>query len=40
MNNIPKYGPDAPFLDEEEKELVTDFEGCCRGWGYLTAECS
>ena len=26
MNNIPKYGPGAPFLDEEEKELVTDFE--------------
>ncbi len=26
MNNISKYGPDAPFLDEEEKELVTDFE--------------
>lgn len=25
MNNIQQYGPD-PFLDEEEKELVTDFE--------------
>ena len=26
MNNIPKYDPGALFLDEEEKELVTDFE--------------
>ena len=26
MNNIPKHGPDAPFLDEEEKDLVMDFE--------------
>lgn len=26
MNNTPKFGYDAPFLDEEEKNLVTDFE--------------
>ena len=26
MNNTPKYGYDAPFLDEEEKDLVRGFE--------------
>ena len=26
MNSTSKYSPDAPFLDEEEEDLVTGFE--------------